>query len=251
MVWWKRSKASPLPIAVDAMSVTSDSISHLFSATVATVASMNSKIGASAIHQSWLYRSSKRLFDIAASAGGLMVVSPLLLLAAIAVKLDSRGPVFFRQERIGRRLRPFRIYKFRTMVVDAPKLGGQITAGVDPRITRVGHVLRKTKLDELAQLINVLLGDMSLVGPRPEVPKYVEMFRDEFAALLVVRPGITDPASIKYRDESSLLAQADDAERMYVEQILPDKLQISTDYAAQATLFSDLRVILKTVLGGT
>jgi lipopolysaccharide/colanic/teichoic acid biosynthesis glycosyltransferase len=142
----------------------------------------------------------KRLFDIVASAAGLILLSPVMLLTALLIKLDSRGPVFFKQQRVGKGFRPFLIYKFRTMVEDAPQRGSSITVGADPRITRIGRFLRKTKFDELPQLINVLKGDMSLVGPRPEVPRYVEMFRDDYEEILRVRPGITDTASLKYED---------------------------------------------------
>ncbi len=188
----------------------------------------------------------KRLFDVVAAVAGLLVLSPLFALVALAIKLTSRGPVFFRQERVGRDFQPFRIYKFRTMVVDAPKLGGQITAGRDPRITSIGHLLRKTKLDELPQLLNVLSGEMSLVGPRPEVPKYVEMFRPQFAEVLSVRPGITDLASVKYRDENEILGQADDPEAAYVNQVLPDKLALATEYVRRASFWFDVRLIFAT-----
>lgn len=190
----------------------------------------------------------KRAFDIGVACLGLVLVAPLFVLVAVAIKFGSRGPVFFRQERMGRDFRPFRIYKFRTMVADAPKLGGQVTAGRDPRITGVGHVLRKTKVDELPQLINVLVGDMSLVGPRPEVPKYVEMFKDDYRDVLSVRPGITDLASVKYRDESEVLAEADDPERAYVEQILPDKIRLAREYISQASVLFDVRVIVQTFI---
>jgi len=188
----------------------------------------------------------KRLFDVLVAVAGLLVLSPLFALVALAIKLTSRGPVFFRQERVGRNFRPFRIYKFRTMVVDAPRLGGQITAGRDPRITSIGHLLRKTKLDELPQLLNVLSGEMSLVGPRPEVPKYVEMFRPQFAEVLSVRPGITDLASVKYRDENEILGQADDPEAAYVNQVLPDKLALATEYVRRASFWFDVRLIFAT-----
>ena len=192
------------------------------------------------------YAVAKRAGDVIVAAVGLVLASPILALAAIAVKLDSHGPVFFRQERIGRNFRPFRIFKFRTMVVDAPQLGAQITAGADPRITRVGRFLRKSKIDELPQLINVLVGDMSLVGPRPEMPKYVEMFRDDYRFILSVRPGITDPASIKYRDESAILANSPDPEQMYVEEILPDKLAIARAYVAEASVIQDICLLAAT-----
>lgn len=165
------------------------------------------------------------------------------------MKLDSRGPVFFRQERVGRNFRPFRIFKFRTMVVDAPRLGGQITSGhEDPRITRVGRFLRRWKLDELPQLFNVVCGDMSLVGPRPEVPRYVEMFRDEYKEVLRVRPGITDLASIKFRDEASLLSGSADPEQTYVKEILPEKLALAREYVARASFGFDLRILFRTAL---
>lgn len=194
-----------------------------------------------------VYLCVKRCIDIVVSGVGLILFSPLLVLAALAVKLSSRGPVFFRQERIGRDFKPFRIFKFRTMVTDAPKLGAQITAGADPRITRVGRFLRKSKIDELPQLLNVFKGDMSLVGPRPEVPKYVEMFPDDYREILRVRPGITDPASIKYRDESAILGQADDPERVYVERILPDKIAIARSYVATQSLLGDVAIICRTL----
>ena len=189
----------------------------------------------------------KRSFDVAVSAVGLVLLAPLFALIALAIKATSRGPVFFRQERVGRDFQPFRIYKFRTMVVDAPQLGGQITAGRDPRITSIGHVLRKTKLDELPQLVNVLAGDMSLVGPRPEVPKYVEMFRQQFAEVLRVRPGITDLASVKYRDESEILGAASDPEAVYVERVLPDKLALASQYVREASFWFDVRLLFATL----
>jgi lipopolysaccharide/colanic/teichoic acid biosynthesis glycosyltransferase len=189
----------------------------------------------------------KRGLDVGVSLLGLILASPLLLAAAIAVKLDSRGPLLFRQQRMGRNFRPFWIYKFRTMVVDAERQG-QLTAGADPRVTRVGRWLRQSKLDELPQLFNVLRGDMSLVGPRPEVPKYVELFRDEYRVVLSVRPGLTDPASIKYRDEGALLAGSPDPERQYVERILPDKLALASDYIRRANVLTDLGVMFRTVL---
>ena len=191
---------------------------------------------------------AKRMFDAIAAALGLLLLAPVLLAVAIAVRLDSPGPVFFRQERVGRGGRTFRIHKFRTMHVDAPSRGPAITVGVDPRITRVGHFLRGHRLDELPQLIDVLWGDMSLVGPRPEVPRYVEHYPAEMRAkVLSVRPGITDPASLEHLDEATLLASASDPEREYVQVILPRKLALQADYAARATLASDLKVIARTL----
>jgi lipopolysaccharide/colanic/teichoic acid biosynthesis glycosyltransferase len=195
-----------------------------------------------------IHAASKRAFDLLFASLGLVVISPVFILAAIAIKLDSAGPVLFLQERIGRNFRPFSIYKFRTMVVGADRRGGQITVGSDPRVTRVGRWLRRTKIDELPQLFNVLLGEMSLVGPRPEVPKYVEMYHDEYAVVLSVRPGLTDPASVKYRDEAGILAASPDPEREYVSRILPDKIALAREYVARATFSSDLAVLLRTLL---
>jgi lipopolysaccharide/colanic/teichoic acid biosynthesis glycosyltransferase len=193
----------------------------------------------------------KRTFDVAASAAGLLLLAPVLAATALAVRLTSRGPVFFRQERIGRNFRPFRIVKFRTMVVDAPKLGGPLTQGSrDPRITAVGRVLRRTKVDELPQLWNVLVGEMSFVGPRPEVAKYVDLFRDDYAEILQIRPGITDPASIKYRDEAAELEKGDDPETEYIRRILPDKIALAKQYLRERSFGYDLRIIWRTAFGG-
>jgi len=191
----------------------------------------------------------KRAFDLLLSAAGLLLISPLLLLLALAIKLDSPGPVFFRQQRVGRHGVLFRIHKFRTMRVDAERLGPQVTVGVDPRITRVGQWLRGRRFDELPQLIDVLLGDMSLVGPRPEVPRYVAHYPSALKAqVLAVRPGITDPAALAFMDEAGLLAAAADPEREYVQTILPGKLALQAKYASSATLGSDLRVIGRTLV---
>jgi lipopolysaccharide/colanic/teichoic acid biosynthesis glycosyltransferase len=189
----------------------------------------------------------KRLFDIAAAATGLVILSPLLLLTAVLIKLDSRGPVFFKQERFGKNFQPFRIYKFRTMVADAPQRGSAITVGDDPRITRLGHWLRRTKIDELPQLINVVKGDMSMVGPRPEVEQYVEMFRKDYAEILKVRPGITDLASLKYRDEAAVLSSMRDPEQAYVTRVLPEKIELAKQYVGKASFFYDIRLILQTL----
>lgn len=190
----------------------------------------------------------KRMLDFVAAALGLLLLSPLLLIIAGLVKSTSPGPAFFRQTRIGRRFRPFGIYKFRTMQPDAPACGPAITVGADPRITRVGRLLRNTKLDELPQLINVLKGDMSLVGPRPEVPRYVELFREDYADILQVRPGITDLASLQYRDEAAILARAENPEEEYVRRILPEKIRLAKQYVRSHSPATDLRLIWQTVL---
>ena len=172
----------------------------------------------------------KRLFDIVASGCGLLVLSPLLIIVAIWIKLDSKGPVFFRQVRVGRYGKDFRIFKLRSMRVGSDK-GSQITVGGhDSRITRSGYFIRKTKIDELPQLINVFVGDMSLVGPRPEVRHYVDMWTPEQMHVLDVRPGITDPASIRYRNENELLENADDPEKEYIEVIMQDKIKLYLEY---------------------
>jgi lipopolysaccharide/colanic/teichoic acid biosynthesis glycosyltransferase len=188
---------------------------------------------------------AKRLFDVVLSGLGLLVLSPLLAAIAMWIKLDSPGPVFFRHERIGRGGVPFRIHKFRTMAHG--NQGAQITVGADRRITRAGQFLRRTKLDELPQLVDVLQGTMSLVGPRPEVPRYVTLYppalRDK---VLSVRPGITDIASLEYRDESERLARAADPEREYVDVVMPAKLALAARYVDEASLAFDLRLILRT-----
>jgi lipopolysaccharide/colanic/teichoic acid biosynthesis glycosyltransferase len=189
---------------------------------------------------------AKRLFDLLAAAAGLLLLAPLLAGVALWIRLDSPGPVFFRQERVGRHGRPFCIHKFRTMVHGAA--GPALTVGADARITRAGRFLRRTRLDELPQLIDVLQGTMSLVGPRPEVPRYVALYPPELKArALAVRPGITDPASLAFIDEAERLARAADPEREYVEHILPLKLQAAADYAEHATLWTDLQVLGRTL----
>ena len=189
----------------------------------------------------------KRLFDILASGLGLLVLSPLFLILALWIPLDSPGPVFYRQTRVGRGDRDFRIFKFRTMHVGADK-GSLVTiGGRDPRVTRAGNFLRRCKLDELPQLINVLVGDMSLVGPRPEVRKYVDLYTPEQLHVLDVRPGMTDAASIKYRNESELLGQVADPEDYYIQVILPDKLAINLDYVRNHSFLADIKLILKTI----
>ena len=189
----------------------------------------------------------KRLFDLLSALVGLLLLSPLFLVVAILIKLDSRGPVFFRQGRMGKAFRPFLILKFRTMVRDAPNKGGPITFGEDPRITRIGRFLRRIKIDELPQLINVLKGEMSIVGPRPEVRRYVELFREDYEEILTVRPGITDLASLKYRDEAAILGASPDPEAMYVKYILPEKVSLGKEYVRRSSLTFDLILIFKTL----
>lgn len=189
----------------------------------------------------------KRLLDLLAATGGVVILSPLMAAVAAAVARDG-GPVFFRQLRVGRGGQLFRMWKFRTMVVDAESRGSSLTTANDPRITPTGAWLRRYRLDELPQLFNVIAGDMSLVGPRPEVPRYVALYNDEQQRVLQLIPGITDPASIAFRDEGELLAGAVDPERFYVERVMPEKIRLNLEYAAGATVLTDLGVVLRTVL---
>ena len=188
----------------------------------------------------------KRLVDILVSLAGLIILLPLLLVIAVIIKLESPGPIFFKQQRVGKDFRPFLIYKFRTMI-SRSEAGRLFTVAGDPRVTRVGAFLRKAKLDELPQLMNVLRGEMTLVGPRPEVPRYVEAFRRDYEEILTVRPGLTDLASLKYRDEASLLARSGNPEQEYLTCILPDKIDLGREYIRHSSLAFDLRLILKTL----
>lgn len=188
-----------------------------------------------------------RLIDLTAATLGLLLLSPLLLLLALLVKLTSPGPVFYRATRIGRGGQPFRLYKFRTMQAGADKAGPAITAGGDPRVTPLGRLLRRTKLDELPQLINVLRGQMSLVGPRPEDPRYVALYTPDQRRVLEVRPGITSAASLAYRHEEQLLA-GQNWETVYRHQVMPAKLALDLAYLARRTVWSDLLLIIRTVL---
>ncbi|MBQ8988064.1 MAG: sugar transferase [Prevotella sp.] len=188
----------------------------------------------------------KRLFDIIASGLGLIVLSPLFLLLAVWIRLDSKGPVFYRQVRVGRHNKDFRIFKFRSMRVGSDK-GSLVTiGGHDPRITRSGYFIRKFKFDELPQLINVFAGDMSLVGPRPEVRHYVDYWTPEQMHVLDVRPGITDPASIRFRNENELMEQADDPEKYYIEVIMQEKIKLYLEYVENHSFIGDIGLILKT-----
>ncbi|MDR1005680.1 MAG: sugar transferase [Bacteroidales bacterium] len=190
----------------------------------------------------------KRAFDVIASFCGLLVLSPLLLFLALWVGLSSKGGIFYCQQRVGRHNKDFTLYKFRSMRLNADKQGLLTVGGRDSRITKAGYFIRRYKLDELPQLFNVLLGDMSLVGPRPEVRKYVNMYSEAQKAVLNVRPGITDPASIAYRNENDILASQNDPERYYIEQIMPAKLAINLQYIASATFLSDIKTIFRTIV---
>lgn len=188
----------------------------------------------------------KRVFDIIASGLGLLVLSPLFVILSIWIKLDSKGPVFYRQVRVGRNNKDFRIFKFRSMRVGSDKKGLITVGGRDPRVTRSGYFIRKYKLDEFPQLINVFLGDMSLVGPRPEVRKYVDLYTPEQMRVLSVRPGITSLASIRYRNENELLEKADNPDQYYIDVVMQDKLAIDLEYVDKASFWYDIRLIFGT-----
>lgn len=190
---------------------------------------------------------AKRLFDIIASFIGLLLLSPFLIIIGIIVGVTSPGGVFYRQSRVGKNDVDFRLWKFRTMRPDSDKKGLLTVGGKDPRVTGIGFFLRKYKLDELPQLINVLSGDMSLVGPRPEVRRYVEMYTTDQRRVLEVKPGITDYASIEYSNENELLAKSADPERTYIEEVMPAKLKLNMKYINEAGLLTDLKIIFKTI----
>jgi len=193
----------------------------------------------------WL---GKRVFDVFFSLIGLIVLSPVFLIISIWIKLDSEGPVFFRQRRVGRNQKDFFIHKFRTMYVDAEKRGLKITVGRDPRITKCGHILRKFKLDEFPQLIDVLIGEMSIVGPRPEVPQYVAKYpEDKRNKLFTMRPGITDWASVMFKNENEILEKSQDPEQTYINEILPVKIGYYERYHDQASFMTDVKIILLTL----
>ena len=189
-----------------------------------------------------------RFFDFILSLVGLVVLAPIFIVLAIWIKIDSTGPVFYKQVRVGQSGIDFGLFKFRSMVVDADKKGLITVGGRDPRITRSGYFIRKYKLDELPQLINVLLGDMSLVGPRPEVRKYVELYTDEQQKVLSAKPGITDYASIEYMDENEILGKSSDPEKTYIEEIMPEKIKYNMKYINNKSLFEYFKIILLTVL---
>ncbi|WP_339006829.1 sugar transferase [Fusobacterium animalis] len=188
----------------------------------------------------------KRIFDTTLSLFGLIILLPFMLIIAILIKIDSKGPVFFKQIRVTKNRKEFKIFKYRTMRVGSDKYS-QITVGKDSRITKIGSFLRKYKLDEIPQLINVLIGDMSLVGPRPEVPKYVALYTDEQKEILKVRAGITDYASIEFSDENDLLASEEEPEKAYIEKIMPKKIELNKKYLSEISILTDIKIILLTI----
>lgn len=191
----------------------------------------------------------KRLFDITASFFGIIILSPLLIFIGLWVGLSSKGGVFYKQIRVGKNNKDFKLYKFRSMRVNSDKQGLLTVGSKDSRITKAGYFIRKYKIDELPQLFNVLKGDMSFVGPRPEVRRYVDLYSKEQMKVLSVRPGITDPASIKYRNENDILSSASDPEQYYIQHIMPDKLKINIDYINTQTFIKDIKIIFQTIFG--
>lgn len=189
----------------------------------------------------------KRFFDIGASTVSLLLLSPLFLYIAIWIKISSKGPIFYIQKRVGKDFKEFNLYKFRSMVTGADKKGPGVTSSDDDRITKVGKFIRKTKIDELPQLLNVLKGDMSLVGPRPELMKFVNYKKDEYKKVLTIRPGITDNAAIAFRNEEKIMAQYDDKESAYIEHILPQKIKLYYEYIDNISFSNDIKLILKTL----
>lgn len=190
----------------------------------------------------------KRLFDIVFSLIGLILLLPLLLIIALIIKVESKGSVFYKQVRVGKNNTNFKIFKFRTMFIGSDKKGLLTVGNKDPRVTKIGYFLRKYKLDELPQLINVLLGNMSFVGPRPEVRHYVNFYSKDDLIILTVKPGITDYASIYFRNEVEILKGSDNPEKLYIEQILPKKIALNKHYIENNNLFTDIKIILKTIL---
>ena len=190
----------------------------------------------------------KRIFDCLIGIIGIILSSPILLILAILIKCDSKGPIFFRQTRVTQYGQEFKIFKFRTMVVNAEKLGSAVTVGLDPRITRIGKLIRKTRLDELPQLINVITGEMSFVGTRPEVPKYVKEYTPEMLATLLMPAGITSRASIRFKDEDLMLLGAVDVDKVYVKKVLPTKMKYNLNYLKEFDIFTDWNILLDTVI---
>lgn len=189
----------------------------------------------------------KRFFDIVATILGGLILLPIIIPIIIWIKLSSKGPLFYVQKRVGKNFKEFNLYKFRSMIINADKVGPSVTSGDDPRITKVGRIIRKTKIDELPQLINVIKGDMSLVGPRPEVMKFVKEKKNEYKDILTIKPGITDNAAIEFRDEETIMEQYIDKEKAYIDIVLPQKIKLYNKYIENISLFNDIKLILKTL----
>ncbi len=195
-----------------------------------------------------MYKSfGKRVFDVAATLTGSLILLPIIMIISIWIKLSSKGPLFYVQTRVGKDFKLFELYKFRSMIVDADQIGPSVTSGDDPRITKVGKIIRRTKIDELPQLLNVLKGDMSLVGPRPEVQKFVDIKKEDYKKVLSVKPGITDNAAIEYRDEEEIMNQYEDKEKAYIDIVLPEKIKLYNQYIDNISFLNDFKLILKTL----
>lgn len=189
----------------------------------------------------------KRIFDIIATIIGLVLLLPIILPICLWIKLSSKGPLFYSQNRVGKNFKEFKVYKFRSMVINADTIGPSVTSGDDPRITKVGKIIRKTKIDELPQLLNVIKGDMSLVGPRPEVMKFVKEKKEDYKVILSIKPGITDNAAIEFRDEETIMEQYIDKEKAYIDIILPKKIKLYNYYISNISFLNDIKLILKTL----
>ena len=192
-------------------------------------------------------RTGKRIFDLVLSIPSLIILSPVYLLSAILIKLDTPGPILFSQERIGQNGKPFRLYKFRTMVKDAAKIGPPVTTAHDPRITRTGRLLRKFKVDEMLQVMNIVKGDMSVIGPRPEVKKYIDIFAEEYKDILKIKPGMTDYALIAFRNEEDILSRFENVEEGYIKEVMPEKIKLYRQYLSEMSLRTDIRIFFQTI----
>jgi len=199
------------------------------------------------MQNSFYINYGKRVFDFITSLMGLIFLAPLMFFLAFLIKIYDKGPVFYYSRRLGQNFKPFTLLKFRTMIVNAEMIGPSVTKDCDKRITRIGRFLRKTKLDEIPQLWNVLKGDMSLVGPRPEVEKYIFYYRDDYEDILTIKPGITDYATIKFRNEEEILNQFEDVEKSYIEKVLPEKIKLYKKYLNEVGFLTDLKIIFKTL----
>jgi lipopolysaccharide/colanic/teichoic acid biosynthesis glycosyltransferase len=192
-------------------------------------------------------KTGKRAFDLILSIPSLVVLSPVYLLSVLLIKLDTPGPILFSQDRIGQNSKPFRLYKFRTMVKDAAKIGPPVTTAYDPRITKAGRLLRKFKVDEMLQVMNVVKGDMSVIGPRPEVKKYIDIFAEEYNDILKIKPGMTDYALIAFRNEEDILSRFQDVEEGYIKEVMPQKIKLYRQYLSEMSLRTDIRIFFQTI----
>jgi len=192
-------------------------------------------------------RTGKRIFDLVLSIPSLIILSPVYLLSAILIKLDTPGPILFSQDRVGQNGKPFRLYKFRTMVKDAAKIGPPVTTADDPRITKTGRLLRKFKVDEMLQVMNIVKGDISVIGPRPEVKKYIDIFAEEYKDILKIKPGMTDYALIAFRNEEDILSRFQNVEEGYIKEVMPEKIKLYRQYLSEMSLRTDIKIFFQTI----